>query len=81
MYINGNKVKELREYIEMSRAEMAEMLAMDVTQLRRYEEELEEWIEEDAFRLLTLQEILPEPDFLLDYEYLEMLEELAKEYE
>jgi len=81
MYINGAKVKELRESIDLTRTELAEMLALDTLQLRKYEEEVEEWDEEDAFRLLILQEVMPEVDFLLDLDYLNMLEELAQEYD
>lgn len=80
MYINGEKVKELRESIGMTRSELAEYLALDTLQLRKYEENIEEWLEDDAFRLITLEELLPEVDFLLDVEYLEMLNELAEEY-
>lgn len=80
MYINGEKVKELRESISMTRSELAEYLALDTLQLRKYEENIEEWLEDDAFRLITLEELLPEVDFLLDVEYLEMLNELAEEY-
>lgn len=80
MYINGEKVKELRESISMTRNELAEYLALDTLQLRKYEENIEEWLEDDAFRLITLEELLPEVDFLLDVEYLEMLNELAEEY-
>jgi len=80
MYINGEKVKELRESIGMPRNELAEYLALDTLQLRKYEENIEEWLEDDAFRLITLEELLPEVDFLLDVEYLEMLNELAEEY-
>lgn len=81
MYINGSKVKELREEIGLCRSELADYLALDVVLLRRYEEGMEDWYEEDAFRLMTLEELMPEYDFFLNIEYLDMLEELSKEYD
>lgn len=79
MYINGEEVKRLREEVDITRTQLAEMLAIDESDLRRYEED-GDWYEEDAFVLLMLGEILPEQSYLLHSEYLEMLEEIDKEY-
>lgn len=80
MYINGIAVKELREVINMSQHDLAEHLALDTHQLHNYETGAVIWFEEDLFRLMTLQEIMPDNEYLLDGEYAEDFRQIEKEY-
>lgn len=80
MYINGAAVKELREVINMSQHDLAEHLALDTLTLDNYEQGVVVWFEEDLFRLMTLQEIMPDNDYLLDGEYANDFREIEKEY-
>lgn len=80
MYINGKAIKELRETIEMSQHELAEHLALDTSVLENYEQGVVVWFEEDLFRLITLQEIMPDNYYLLDGEYTRDFMEIEKEY-
>lgn len=79
MYIDGIAVREMREMIDMSLEQLAEYLAMEVSELESYEEG-ELWIEEDLFRLLTLSTVMPDSSYLLDGEYAGMFAEIDEEY-
>lgn len=80
MYINGEAVKELRELINMSQHDLAEYLALDTHLLDNYEQGVVVWFEEDLFRLMTLQEIMPDTYYLVDGEYAEDFRQIQKEY-
>lgn len=80
MYINGPAIKELRELINMSQHDLAEHLALDTYLLDNYEQGVVIWFEEDLFRLMTLQEIMPDSYYLLDGEYTREFREIEKEY-
>lgn len=80
MFINGKEVKELREVIGMTAHDLADHLAMDVSELQLYEAG-ELWLEEDMFRLWSLSVILPENTYLLDGEYKKMIEDIDNHYD
>lgn len=79
MYINGQRVKELREELGLSVDELSEHLSIETPKLESYERG-ELWLEEDMFRLLTLSTIMPDSSYLLDGEYVDMFTGIEEEY-